>query len=335
MENLRKKEEIEKINEPLREYINNIIQGDCIEILKKFPDNSVDMVFVDPPYNLGKEYELYEDNKEAREYIAWCEKWLTEIVRETKPTGSIFVMNIPRWLTYFAEHLNKKAYFKHWIVWNSMGKPKGKTLLPSHYGILWYVKSKEFKFYDIRAPHPRCRKSNELIADWGGKKEALHPFGPLVSDVFSDIHRIRHKKRRDEHPSQLPVPLLERLILATTDEGDIVLDPMVGTGTTCVAAKRLGRRFIGIDIDPKYVEISHKNLEKAKPTQINGCYVSIFLDKIITIRDKDYKKIESFLEPTKLRINDNKWKEMRLPRLKKGILPEKKEKLPELKDFFT
>jgi len=75
----------------------------------------------------------------------------------------------------------------------------------------------------------------------------MHPYGPLISDVWTDIHRIRHKKRRDEHPCQLPIPLLERLILMTTDEGDIILDPFVGTGTTAIAAKRLGRKYIAID----------------------------------------------------------------------------------------
>lgn len=84
----------------------------------------------------------------------------------------------------------------------------------------------------------------------------------------------------------------------SSDEGDIVLDPFIGTGTTAVAAKKLGRKFIGIDIDPKYVEIAKRKVEQAKPSIINGCYVSMFLDKVITIRDKDWQKIkEAFLIP--------------------------------------
>jgi site-specific DNA-methyltransferase (adenine-specific) len=120
----------------------------------------------------------------------------------------------------------------------------------------------------------------------------MHQFGPLVSDVWMDIHRIRHKKRRDEHPCQLPIHLLERLLLLSSDEGDIVLDPFIGTGTTAIAAKKLGRKFIGIDIDSKYVEITNKKLEEAEPTVINGCYVSNFLDNVITLRDKDWDKIK-------------------------------------------
>jgi site-specific DNA-methyltransferase (adenine-specific) len=87
----------------------------------------------------------------------------------------------------------------------------------------------------------------------------MHQFGPLVSDVWTDIHRIRHKKRRDEHPCQLPIHLLERLLLMSTDEEDIVLDPFVGTGTTAIAAKKLGRKFIGIDIDTNMLKSRIKN----------------------------------------------------------------------------
>lgn len=276
----------------LNEMINKIIKGDCLEIMRKIPDNSVDVTFADPPFNLKKKYNSYYDKHEVEEYLSWCKEWLYEMVRITKPTGSIFVHNIPKWLIYFASYLNEVAIFRHWIVWDAMGSPRGKTLLPNHYGILYYVKSDKFKFYDIRMLHKRCRNCHYILQDYGGKKSQMHPFGPLVSDVWTDIHRIRHKKRRDEHPCQLPIHLLERLLLMSTDEGDIVLDPFVGTGTTAIAAKKLGRRFIGIDIDQKYVEIANKKLEETKPTLINGCYVSIFLNNVITIRDKDWNKIK-------------------------------------------
>ena len=89
----------------------------------------------------------------------------------------------------------------------------GKSLQPSHYGILYYVKDiKQTKFYELRYPHKRCRKCGYLLKDYGGKKQGLHPFGPLLSDVWTDIHRIKHNKYRDEHPCQLPIHLLERII---------------------------------------------------------------------------------------------------------------------------
>lgn len=277
----------------INKFCNKIIQGDCLSILKKIPDQSVDITFADPPFNLKKKYSQYNDSKEQRDYLNWCNDWISEMVRVTKPTGSIFVHNIPRWLVYYTERLNKIAYFRHWIVWDSGGAPIGKTLLPNHYGILYYTKSlsyKDFKFYDIRYPHPKCRTCNEFLKDYGGKKDQAHKFGPLLSDVWNDIHRIRHKKRRNEHPCQLAIPLLERLILMSTDEGDIVLDPFMGTGTTAVAAKQLGRKYIGIEIDPDYVNIAKNNLQSVRQTKLNNEYfVSIYLGRIRTMRNKDYK----------------------------------------------
>jgi len=300
----------------MKKFINKVILGDAIEIMRQIPDNSVDMTFADPPFNLGKKYNSYYDKKNIDEYIEWCKLWMKEMVRVTKSSGSIFVHNIPRWLTHFATFLNEIAHFRHWIAWNAMGAPLGKTLLPNHYGILWYTKQiKSYKFYDIRGPHPRCRKCITILQDYGGKKDQIHPFGPLVSDVWTDIHRIRHKKRRDEHPCQLPIPLLERLILMTTDEGDVVLDPFVGTGTTAIAAKRLGRKYIAIDIDPNYVEITKKKLKPTKSTMINGCYVSIYLGKIVTLRDKDWDKIKrEFVIPVDAK--DVETKEIKLERYK-------------------
>lgn len=124
------------------------------------------------------------------------------------------------------------------------------------------------------------------------KKAGLHPFGPLISDVWTDIHRIKHNKYRDEHPCQLPIHLLERIILMSTDEGDIVLDPFVGTGTTVVAAKRIGRSYIGFDIDEKYVKNAQfKLLRENSNSKIGNIWVSWFLDGLTTIRDKDWEEL--------------------------------------------
>ncbi|HHE47170.1 MAG TPA: site-specific DNA-methyltransferase [Bacteroidetes bacterium] len=272
------------------DLVNKIVQGDCLKILAQLDDNSVDVCFADPPFNLEKKYNSYKDHKSNREYKRWCEKWLVELVRVTKPTGSIFVHNIPKWLTYFAAILNDIAHFRHWISWDAMSSPIGKTLLPAHYGILFYTKvSKGFKFYEIRAPHKRCRVCKSYIKDYGGKSDQRHPFGSLVSDVWTDLHRIRHNTRRDPHPCQLPLPLLERIILMSSDVGDIILDPFVGTGTTAIAAKALGRRYIGMDIDPHYVDITIQKLSALQPSMFEGVYVSMYLGQIVTIRDEDAK----------------------------------------------
>lgn len=274
-------------------YLNKILQGDCLDLFKSIPDESIDVTFADPPFNLKKKYNNYKDKLELESYLEWCREWIREMVRVTKPTGSIFLHNIPKWLTYYAGFLNEIADFKHWISWDAPTAPMGKTLQPSHYGILYYAKnSKENKFYEIRYPHKRCRKCDYLLKDYGGKKAMLHPFGPLVSDVWTDIHRIKHNKYRDEHPCQLPIHLLERVILMSSDEGDIILDPFNGTGTTALAAKRLGRKFIGFDIDEKYIEICQNKLDMEEAdSKIGKIWVSYFLNNIVTLRDIDWPEL--------------------------------------------
>lgn len=280
----------------LENYLNKITQGDCLTLLQDIPDNTVDVTFADPPFNLNKKYRSTKDSLDLQDYLNWCEKWLSEMVRVTKPTGSIFVHNIPKWLTYYTGVLNKVAYFKHWISWDAPTSPMGKSLRPSHYGILFYAKDTKInKFYEIRYPHKRCRKCGYLHKDYGGKKAMLHPFGPLISDVWTDIHRVKHAKYRDDHPCQLPIHLLERLILMSTDEGDTVLDPFSGTGTTAIATKRLGRSYIGFEIDAKYVQISEDKLQQEEPnSKIGNVWVSFFINEIVTFRDIDWKELSQF-----------------------------------------
>jgi len=280
----------------LNHYLNQIVPGDCLTLFKQIPDNSIDVTFADPPFNLKKKYHRTKDSLEVQDYLNWCEAWITEMVRVTKPTGSILLHNIPKWLTYYAAVLNQRAHFKHWIAWDAPSSPMGKTLQPSHYGILLYAKErKPQKFYEVRYPHKRCRKCHYLQKDYGGKKAGLHPFGPLVSDVWTDIHRVKHNKYRDEHPCQLPLHLLERVILMTTDEGDIVLDPFAGTGTTALAAKRLGRNFIGFELDEQYVQIAEKKLTQEEPnSKLGNIWVSWFLNEIVTIRDQDWEVLQQY-----------------------------------------
>ena len=275
-------------------YTDRIFQGDCLELFRQIPNNSIDMTFADPPFNLKKKYHSTRDSLELEEYLYWCEKWISEMVRVTKETGSIFVHNIPKWLTYYAGFLNKLADFKHWISWDAPTAPMGKTLQPAHYGILFYAKdAKQNKFYEIRYPHKRCRKCDYLHKDYGGKKGLLHLFGPLVPDTWTDIHRIRHNKYRDPHPCQLPIHLLERIILMSTDEGDTVLDPFLGTGTTAIAAKRLGRHYIGFELDQTYATIAHDKVkQQVLDSRVGDVWVSVYLDEIITLRDQDWGTLQ-------------------------------------------
>jgi len=282
----------------MENILNKIHQGDCLKLFKNIPDNSVDMTFADPPFNLHKKYTSYKDNLEFQEYLDWCKKWISEMVRVTKPTGSIFLHNIPKWLTFYATYLNEFAHFKHWISWDAPTAPMGKSLQPSHYGILFYTKQpKGTKINELRYPHKRDRKQGFLWKDYGGKKDKLHPFGPLVSDVWTDIHRIKHNSKRDPHPCQLPLHLMDRLILLSTDENDIVLDPFSGTGTTAISAKRLGRNYIGFELDETYAKISRLKLQQVESNyKIGEKWVSFYLKDVATIRNKDWEELSKYFD---------------------------------------
>jgi site-specific DNA-methyltransferase (adenine-specific) len=275
---------------------DQIFVGDCLSLFAQILDQSIDVTFADPPFNLKKKYHSTDDGLAFEQYLAWCEEWITQLIRVTKPTGSIFIHNIPKWLTYYTVYLNRHAHFRHWISWDAPTAPMGKSLQPSHYGILFYaLDPKQTKFYELRHLHKRNRKEGSLLKDYGGKKGLLHPYGPLVSDVWTDIHRVKHNKYRDNHPCQLPIHLMERILLMSTDAGDVVLDPFSGTGTTALAAKRLGRHFIGFEKDPEYGRIALSKLSQEEPnSKIGDSWVSYFLDEIVTLRDKDWAQIAPY-----------------------------------------
>lgn len=271
--------------------LNSINLGDCVTVMKSIPDNSVDLSVVDPPFNLNKKYSLYDDKLQEYEYMDWSKRWLAEMVRVTKPTGSIIIHNIPKWLYKYANYLDSFAYFRDWISWEAGGQPLGSDLMKTHYGFLWYSKSEDYKFYDLRVPHKRCRKCKYLLKDWGGKKNKLHPFGTIASDVWTDIHRVKSHSKRVDHPCILPLHLIDRIILMTTDENDVVLDCMFGSGTALVSAKQLGRQYIGIELDSEYIQIATDRIKDTTLFKIGQSWVSFYLGKLLTIRDKDWEDI--------------------------------------------
>lgn len=333
----------------IADFTDKIITGDCLTVMKQIPDNSVDVTFVDPPFNLTKQYSSYNDNLAVKEYLNWSKEWILEMIRITKPSGSIFIHNIPKWLMeYYRIIMNEKEqisenglYYAHlkdlrvidWIVWNEPGSPNGRYLFASHYGILQLSKSNKTKFHNLRIPHKFCRTCHSLLKDYGGKKSQVNEFGTILSDVWDDIHRYKHPKRRDKHPNQLPEPLLERILLMSADKGDLVLDPMVGVGTTAIAAKKLGMHYIGIEMDYGYSQIAIDKISSTKETKINDAYVSIFMNKIISVRNADWPKVVEMTEHITLRVDKNKTVQIstgKLLKKKKSKKIESNKKLCEL-----
>ncbi len=241
---------------------NVIHQGDSIEILRQYPDESVDLVFADPPYNLDKNYTIYDDERADHKYIEWCNTWLSEYTRILKPTGSLFVLNLPRWSLYHADFLNRHLYFQNWIVWDALSEPRGKVM-PAHYALLFYTKHPtDFKFnYEAISPIDARHYCLRASCVRNRKKIEDDDKSPL-NDIWWDVHRIKHRRNRDYHPCQLPELLVERIIRLATNPGDIVLDAFGGAGTTPISALQLDRQYVAMDLDPNYVNIMQDKISQ-------------------------------------------------------------------------
>jgi len=231
-----------------------LYQGDCIKMLRYISDDSIDTVFSDPPFNLAKKYGMkVNDDRPGFEYIQWCKKWLDECARIVRPGGAIFIYNLPKWNVLIGAHLAEIGMdFRHWIAINiKLSLPIPGRLYPSHYSLLYYTKGKPKTFKKIRTPIETCRHCGGEIKDYGGHRGAMNPNGVNLTDVWNDITPVRHWKfkSRKRSANQLSTKVLERVINLSTEEGDIVLDPFGGSGTTFDACERMNRRWIGIEIE--------------------------------------------------------------------------------------
>ncbi|MCI0560869.1 MAG: site-specific DNA-methyltransferase [Nitrososphaera sp.] len=239
-----------------------IREGDAIEILKQYPDESVNLVFADPPYNLDKDYSNYDDEQANHKYIEWCNTWLAEYIRILKPTGSLFVLNLPRWALHHADFLNQRLCFQNWIVWDALSEPRGKVM-PAHYALLFYTKHPTDFTFNYEAVSPIDDRHYCLRASCVHKRKQVGDDDKAsLNDIWWDVHRIKHRRDRDYHPCQLPESLMGRIIRLATNPGDVVLDAFGGTGTTPLTALQLGRRYVAIDLDSNYVNIMRDKISQ-------------------------------------------------------------------------
>jgi len=231
---------------------NKVYLGDCIEIMRTFPDKSVDLIFADPPFNIGLKYDVYKDNMPYEDYYNWSEKWIKETYRLLKNNGSIYIAIGDE----FAAEINiilKRIgyYYRNWIIWYyTFGQNQRKKFNRSHTHILYFTKNKEkFTFNDKNIRIPSAR---QLIY----KDKRANPLGKIPDDVWQ-FSRVcgTFKERIGKHPCQMPEDLLELIIKTSSKEGNLVLDPFGGTGTTVAVAKRLKRKFTTIEISNEYYNI--------------------------------------------------------------------------------
>jgi site-specific DNA-methyltransferase (adenine-specific) len=237
--------------------LGELYQGDCLALMPNMPEESVDLIFADPPFNLKKLYPSgINDNLQQTEYIQWCEKWAEECVRLLKPGGSLFIWNLPKWNSYMSSFLNARLTFRHWIACDiKFSLPIRGRLYPSHYSLLYYCKGDKPKtFKPDRLQMPICPHCLGDLRDYGGYKHKMNPKGVNLPDVWTDIPPVRHAKyKKRVGANELSVKLLDRIIEMASEEGDVVFDPFGGSGTTYVTAELKNRKWIGCELD----ELNH------------------------------------------------------------------------------
>lgn len=229
--------------------------GDILEKIKEIPDSSVDLIVTDPPYNLNKNYGNNHDSLEFSEYLDFSRKWLKEADRVLKPDGTVYIFMGMRLISYIYNILESEMgyFFNSWIVWHyTQGIGKKVGFSPRHDDILMFTKSEKFKFNldDVRIPQKYYRSVNNMR-------------GANPGNVWEFSHVHYCSKGRTAHPTQKPEGLYERMILASSNEGDTVLDPFSGSGTALRVCQQTGRNCIGIEINPDYVFMTEERLKKS------------------------------------------------------------------------
>lgn len=230
----------------------NIECGDCLELFKDIPDSSVDLIIADPPYNLGKDYGNQSDNQGFENYMSFSRKWLSEASRTLKSTGTIYVFVGFRYISFIYQILEKELgmQFRNWICWHyTQGIGKTKGFSPRHDDILMFTKSDDFIFNldNIRVPQKYYRRINNMR-------------GANPGDVWEVSHVHYCQDNRQPHPTQKPEALMERMVLASSNENDFVLDPFSGSGTTLRVCQQLNRNCTGFEMNPQYVESTKERL---------------------------------------------------------------------------
>ena len=257
--------------------VSTIYHGDCLDVLPMIDDGSVDLIFADPPYNIGKRFSAFRDSWPSESaYTAWCFRWLALCVRKLKPNGSMYVMTSTEAMPHLDLWIRDRLTVMSRIVWHydSSGVQAKKYFGSMYEPILFCVRDKRDYVFNAATITVETRTGAvRKLIDY--RKDVPTPYkASKVPGNTWYIPRVRYRMPEyEKHPSQKPEALLNRIIEASSNPGDIVLDPFAGTFTTCAVAQRLERRTIGIEMQDEYIMIglrrlgiaSHFNGKELKP----------------------------------------------------------------------
>lgn len=255
-------EEIKKanFNESLSNDNSLVILGNCLENLDKIADNSIDLIFADPPYNIGKNFGNNKDKwNSTEEYINWCKLWIDECFRILKKDGTFYFMTATQSMPYLDVYVSEKYNVLSRIVWSydSSSVQSKKNYGSLYEPILMCTKSKNSKYtfnYEDILIEAKTGAQRKLM-DYRKKVPTPYNTQKVPGNVWN-FNRVRFQMEEYEnHPTQKPEALLERIILASSNKGDIVLDPFSGTFTTSSVAIKLSRKAIGIELNNDYYKI--------------------------------------------------------------------------------
>ena len=261
---------------------NHVYNIDCIAGMKEIDTGSVDLVFTDPPFNIGYSYDVYHDKLEDNEYLRWSQTWMSEVWRILKPDGTFWLAIGDEFAAELKVSITRELGFtcRSWVVWYyTFGVNCTKKFTRSHVHLFHFVKApNKFTFNEgaIRVPsarqliyndkraNPKGRlpddtwilRPQELVQEFGADKDTWH-----ISRVCGT-----YKERQGWHGCQMPEAILERILLVSSNEHEKVLDPFLGSGTTAVVAKKLNRQFLGFEISPEYWEQALNRIDKTETT---------------------------------------------------------------------
>jgi site-specific DNA-methyltransferase (adenine-specific) len=265
----------------MQKFLNRIICGDCIEVLGSVEEPFADLVFADPPFNIGYKYDKYYDKVKKKNYIAWTKDWMSVCKKVLKPHGSFYIAIGDEYaanVKIIADELG--LIMRNWIIWHyTFGQQTKTKFARAHTHIFYFVNDPTnftFNDYAVRVPSDRQLIYNDKRAN---------PAGKMPDDVWSGYPRVcgTFKERAVWHPCQMPESLLKRIISASSNPGDCVLDPFSGSGTTAAAAYRLGRSYVAIEISEQYVENSNKRLAELKKQRSNDLFSSHSNKKTVSL----------------------------------------------------
>ncbi len=294
-------EEIKHLN--FNEFVYNdnsiAILGNCIEELKKIEDNTIDLIFADPPYNIGKNFGNNKDKwKNTEDYIRWCKIWIDECFRILKDDGTFYFMTATQFMPYLDVYCSENYNVLSRIVWtyDSSGVQSKKNYGSLYEPILMCNKNKKAKYtfnYKNILIKAKTGAERKLI-DYRKKIPTQYNTQKIPGNVW-DFNRVRFRMEEYEnHPTQKPEKLLERIILASSNENDIVLDPFSGTFTTSAVAIKNNRRAIGIEINADYYKIGIRR------TNISNIYKGEILEKE-RIKKTSARNKSSFINENQVR----------------------------------